>query len=581
MATSVFLLFALGVYGGITLVFKIVYQSRTRILATNTLSEQLEVVRNLPYDSVGTVSGTPSGLLSVYQIVNRNGVDFGITTTVRSMDDPFDGLAGGNPDDLAPDDYKLVEMEIMCISCTANKPMKLSTRVAPKRLEGGAQNGALYIHVFDADGQDMPDATVNIVNYSKNITLSGVTDSDGMVREFNLPTGTLSYNITVTKTGYSTDRTVSPTSTGNSDPTKLPASIQEQTITEMNFAIDLLSNLTLHSINSNCSALGSKDFKINGAKLIATDPSIYKFSKTFTTDSGGNYSLPNLEWGTYDVSTTESNYVIAGSIPMLPFDITPGLTQDASIILVSKSEKSLLVNVRDVATGLPLSGATVELSNGGGYNQSLISGLGYVNQTDWSDGSGQTSFSNKKKYFNDSGTVDVNSPEGDITLELHGHSYSNSGWLESSTFDLGSAVNFNNIIWEPLAQDSHVGANAITMRIATSNSSTPSSWVFTGPNGSTSTFYTATSTLIYSGNNEKRYLRYRVFLNTANTSYTPEFSDVSFTYTNSCSPPGQAFFNGLNSGTYTLNVSLSGYATASGDVDVSGTDSTDVQLSPL
>lgn len=579
VASAIFLIFAVGIYGALSLSFKIVYQSRIGILETNTLSEQLELVRNIAYEDVGTVGGSPSGTLFASQSLTRNGVVFNVTTTVRNMDDPFDGVAGGAPNDTAPADYKLVEMTISCANCANKRSLTLSTRVAPKRLEGDTKNGSLFIHVFDADGQNVEGANVSIVYPAKNISINDVTDSDGMLRIIDTPTGTLAYYVTTTKAGYSTDHTVSPSSTNGSDPVKLPATVASQSVTEINFAIDLLSNLTLHTINSACAALASKTLGMTGEKLIASNPDIPKFYKNFTTDASGNYSLPNIEWDTYDITTTAS-YDIGGSTPMIPLEITPGLTQDASVILVSHTSNSLLVKVRDASTGLPLSDVSVQLT-GDGYDTTLLTGLGFVRQTDWSKGSGQTMFVADDKYFSDSGTIDEKKSDGDVLLKKTGSNYAASGWLESSTFDLGTQVNFNNVIWQPLTQDSHTGTSSARLQIATSNSSSPSSWVFTGPDGTTSTYYTATSTIIHSNNNDKRYFRYRLFLSTVNTGYTSEFSDVSFTYTTSCTPPGQAFFSGLDDGSYSLTITKTGYDTSVNQLDISGNNDADVYLSPL
>ncbi len=579
VATAIFLLFAVGIYSALSLSFKIVYQSRIGVLETNTLSEQLELARNLAYENVGTVGGSPSGTLFATQTLTRNGVVFNVTTTVRNIDDPFDGVAGGSPNDTAPADYKLVEMTIACATCNYKRALTLSTRVAPKRLEGDTKNGSLFIHVFDADGQDLEGANVSIVYPAKGISINDITDSGGMLRLIDTPTGTLAYYITSTKAGYSTDYTISPSSTNGSDPVKLPATVASQSVTEINFAIDLLSNLTLHTINSVCAVSASKTLGITGEKLIAGNPDIPKFYKNFTTDAGGNYSFPNIEWDTYNITSTPS-YDIGGSIPMIPLEITPGLTQDASIILVSHTSNSILVKVRDAATGLPLSDASVQLT-GDGYDTTLLTGLGFVRQTDWSKGSGQTMFVADDKYFSDSGTIDEKKSDGDVLLKKSGSNYAAAGWLESSTFDLGTQVNFNNIIWQPLAQPSQTGPNSVRLQIATSNSSSPSSWVFTGPDGATSTYYTATSTIISTVNNGKRYFRYRLFLSTANTSYTPEFSEVSFTYTTSCTPPGQAFFSGLNDGAYTLTITKTGYDTSVNSIDISGNNDADINLSPL
>jgi hypothetical protein len=217
---------------------------------------------------------------------------------------------------------------------------------------------------------------------------------------------------------------------------------------------------------------------------------------------------------------------------------------------------------------------------GTGYDESRVTGYGFVRQTDWSGGSGQTSFSNQDQYFNDNGNLKVNSPAGDVKLKKVGSSYLNSGWLESSSIDMGTAANFNNIIFSPLSQPVSAGVNPITFQLATSNSSSPAQWNFKGPDGATSTYYTATSTLIWSGHNGDRYLRYKVFLNTDDTSVTPTLSEVAFTYITSCIPPGQIFFGSLSASSYTLDVSRSGYVTNNDTVDVSGATEVIVNISP-
>lgn len=583
VASGIFLIFALGIYGGVNLTFKIVYQSRMKILETAILAERLEVARNLPYDQVGIINGVPSGLLPSSTTTVRNGQTFILVTTVRNIDDAFDGTLGGTPNDLSPADYKLVEISAICNNCFQKTPVILSTVVAPKQLEGASQNGALFIQVFDYNGLPVVGASVSVTNTSKNPStiISDVTDSSGYLRIVDAPTGTLSYNINVSKSGYSSDYTI-PVSLSVPTPAKPPANVVGQTITDISFAIDKLSNLDLHFLTPACVAVPNQAFTIHGEKIIGTDASdvnIYKYNKSLTANGSGNYSFPNFEWDKYHVAISGVVYNIGGSTPLLPFDITPGLTQDASVILEPYSANSLLVKVKDAGTGLPLSDATIHLT-ATGYDETRLTGYGYVRQTDWSGGSGQASYSNQTKYFTDNGNIKNNLPAGDLKLKKVGNSYLNSGTLESSTFDLGTTANFNNIIFSPLSQPAQTGVNPITFQLATSNSSSPASWTYKGPDGTVNTYYTATSTIIWSGNNGNRYLRYKVFLNTANTAFTPTLSEVAFTYITSCIPPGQKFFSGLSAATYTLDVSRSGYTTNNGTVDVSGATEAVVNLSP-
>lgn len=580
MASAIFLLFALGIYSGINLVFKIVYQSRMRILETALLAEQLEVVRNLPYESVGIINGIPSGVLPYSTTTVRNGQLFTIITTVRNIDDPFDGVFGGSPGDTSPADYKLVEMSTICDNCSQQNPIILSTIVAPKQLEGASQNGALFIRVFDANGQPVAGAHVIVTNTAQNpnLVINDVTDNEGYLRIIDTPTGTLSYHINVSKSGFSSDYTV-PVSASVPTPIKPPSNIVSQAITEISFSVDRLANLDVNFINPSCAVIANAPFTIHGEKIIGTDPDVYKYDRSLVANSSGLYSFANFEWDIYHINVTGNTYVVGGSIPMLPLEITPGLTQSASVILQPYSAHSLLVKVKDAGTGLPLSDATVRLT-GTGYDESRITGYGFVRQTDWSGGSGQISFSNEDQYFNDNGNLKVNSPSGDIKLKKVGSDYLNSGWLESSIIDMGTAANFNNIIFSPLSQPASAGINPITFQLATSPSSSPSQWDYKGPDGSTSTYYTATSTLIWSGHNGDRYLRYKAFLNTDDTSVTPTLSEIAFTYITSCVPPGQIFFDSLSAGSFTLDVSRAGYVTNNDALDVSGTAEIIVNISP-
>lgn len=580
LASAIFLLFALGIYSGINLVFKVVYQSRMSILQTALLAEQLEVARNLPYESVGIINGVPSGVLPYSTTTVRNGQSFTIITTVRNIDDPFDGVFGGSPGDTSPADYKLVEMSTICHNCSQQNPVVLSTIVAPKQLEGASQNGALFIRVFDVNGQPVANANITVTNTAQNpnLVVHDVTDNDGYLRIIDTPTGTLSYYIDVSKSGYSSDYTV-PVSVSVPTPLKPPSNIVSQAITEISFSIDRLANLDLNFISPSCVAIANVPFNMRGDKKIGTEPDVYKYDKDLTTNGLGGYSFANLEWDMYYIGAVGTTYTIGGSTPMLPLDITPGLTQVASVILEPYSAHSLLVKVRDAGTGLPLSDATVHLT-GTGYDESRVTGYGFVRQTDWSGGSGQVDFSNQDEYFNDNGNVRGNSPSGDLKLRKVGSDYLNSGWLESSTIDLGTPANFNNIIFSPLSQPEQTGENPIMFQLATSNSSSPSQWEFVGPDGTTSTYYTATSTLIWGGHNGEQYLRYKVFLNTNDTAFTPTLSEVAFTYITSCIPPGQIFFSNLSAGTYTLDISRSGYITNSDTIDINGTTEAVVNISP-
>ena len=127
---------------------------------------------------------------------------------------------------------------------------------------------------------------------------------------------------------------------------------------------------------------------------------------------------------------------------------------------------------------------------------------------------------------------------------------------------------FFQFTFQPTVQptDPIVGDSKAEFQIATGNAT--SSWTYLGPDGTPDTFYTSTTTDIAAANDGKRYLRYKMFLGTASTTLTPSISDIQFTFTSSCVPPGQVIFHGLANGVAALSVAALGYTADSSTVVV-------------
>lgn len=557
IAVAIFVVFAVGIYSSIQYVFKVVYQSRLRILESSILNEQVEIIRNLSFYDVGIINGSPSGVLTRNETVRRNNIDFLVTRTIRNIDDPFDGTIDGEPKDLVPADYKMVQIDVICSQCTQRESLSVITYVAPKLLEGDPTHGALFIKVFDADARPVQGASVHVVATSTNpvIDLVELTDNEGMVKLVDLGEGMDVYNITVSKSGYTTDQTLFP-SIENPYPIKTPASVQAQNVSEISFSIDKLSSISLSTINSICQPIANASVTLDGSKLIGTDPEILKFSSSIITNGSGNYLFQNLEWDIYDLYS--NNYDVLGSIPAYPLVLLPGMEQNTQLILGANTVNSLLVLVRDNITKQPLSNAQVRVYSDS-YDKNKETGVGFMRQTDWSGGIGQMDFVDETKYWSDDGKIEVHSPEGDLKLLQLGGSYVFSGILESSIFDFGLPVNFVNLNWEPFSQLEGVGENGVRFQIATSNTSTPEQWNFLGPDGTSESYYNTENITINEIHNNSQYLRYKLYLTTSNNNFTPVVSDINISYTTNCTPPGQAYFGSLAEGIYTVEVLRDGY----------------------
>lgn len=135
IGTAIFLLFAVSIYRAYASLYMSISSARTKTLAVDLANEEFEIVKNLPYASVGTVGGTPVGLIPMSQSIVKDRINFVVDTVIVNKDDPFDGTAGGTPNDAFPADYKLVEFKVSCSSCKNFTPVIITGRVAPKNLE--------------------------------------------------------------------------------------------------------------------------------------------------------------------------------------------------------------------------------------------------------------------------------------------------------------------------------------------------------------------------------------------------------------------------------------------------------------
>jgi hypothetical protein len=573
VGVAIFLMIAVGLYQAYQKSFTALQVTRARSAATLLSNELFEIARNLPYSDVGIIGGLPSGKLSATSTIIRGGFTFDVTTTVRNIDDPFDGTIGGTPNDTAPADYKLVQLSINCVNCRFGQSFVFATNVGPKNLEGSSNNGAILIRVFDASGIPIPGANVHIENNDAipSIVIDDTTNIDGELLIVDAPPGVEVYEISASKLAYSTDRTYGATdpALGGSAPIKPHATIAAAQVTQISFFIDQISSMTITSVTDTCAPAGDVDIDMGGAKLIGTGPSTPKFATTsYATDPGGVLAFTTLEWDTYHINMVDSVYDLQGTTPLLPLDLPPGANASLQLVVAPINTPSMMATIADSGTGLPLADATVELYSVGAGTTTLVTGRGFLRQTDWSGGAGQQDFIDQTRFFDSDGNIDIASPAGEVILLQVGGSYLPSAWLESSSFDTGSASNFYQVLWEPPTQPIETGPDAVRFQIATNNDNL--TWNYLGPDGTAATFYTLANQNINTAHNGDRYIRYKLFLQTEDTNFTPSVAEVAFTFTSSCVPPGQVLFNGVSSGTYSILVQKSGYQTFFDDEVVIG-----------
>lgn len=566
ISIGIFAVLMLGVYQISTLIVKGVKFSRDEITVSALADRYLEIVRNLPYSKVGTINGNPNGPLPDLPnaiTATINNTPYQIYYAVSYVDDPSDGtiLAGT---DFASNDYKQIKFYVR--NTVTDSTNSFLTNIVPRGLENLSSGGALYVKVFDAVGQPIHGATIQIknLNVTPNINLYRTSDEQGNWIEVGLPNSSNSYSVIVTRNGYSTDRTY-PSSESNPNPTKPDATIANGQVTQVSFSIDLLSDLMIKILSQTCSVMPDIGLALGGAKIIGTSnikdvPPVYKFYNTYTSNNLGQISLNDIEWDNYTPGLTDSEYMIYGSSPIQQINLLPNTSQTATLILGPSSNNSILVVVKDASSDNPIEGAVVSINLHGSLDVvSKITGGSIWGQDDWTGGAGQINFSDPSKYFEDSGTISANIIPTGLRLAKFGQSYSSSGSLTSSTFDTGTDVTaYTTLIWQPTSQNP---STSVKFQIASTEDVATTTWNYIGPDGTGSTYYTTSGATISLANNSKRYFRYKVFLQTDDSAQTPVISSVNINYVSGCFPPGQAMFPGLETGDYDMTVSASGYQT--------------------
>lgn len=379
IATFIIGVVVVGLFGLFILSLRTVQDNERRIVAIALANEKMELVRNLPYVDVGTLGGVPSGSLLQEEVIARNNLSYTVTTDIRYVDDPHDGLAGGDPNDLLNTDYKQVRVEVSWNSPTAVRPILLITFVVPQGIEGGEIAGTLIFEALNANGDSIVGASVNIVNDEVDpvVNIATQTNDEGRVIAPGLLESAGSYQLAVSRDGYTSEQTYDETGIFSPDPNHAHLTAIQGEITEKTFLIDLLSSASLTTKNALGVVLGGVDFNMHGTKFIGEDndgETVYMFDEDGTTDGGGLSEYQDMVWDSYEITVDGvlTGYDIKESSKSLPLDVGPGEHVDMDIVLVPHTDLSLHLTIVDILGEL-VEGATATFSLDE-YSEELVTG---------------------------------------------------------------------------------------------------------------------------------------------------------------------------------------------------------------
>jgi hypothetical protein len=260
-----------------------VVDSDMRSVLHQVATQELESIRGLPYDEVGTTTGHPQGALAEdeYRQVGNTTVLIH-RDVIYWSDDAYEG-----PFPLA--NYRRVAVTVSAVTLEGSvyveregiDPVELVSNVA-----GGAGGATLLVHVVNMAGDPVSEAKITVenthLNPDVNIDASAIKTNDqgqlfipGLV-----PDSSGYYFVEATKFGYSSDSW--------SDGPLVDSSLQEITLT-----IDKTSRMTIRVVD------GAGD-PVIGAQLSVTGPQSFTRSATIDASTAAGWTLSDLRFSTSD-----------------------------------------------------------------------------------------------------------------------------------------------------------------------------------------------------------------------------------------------------------------------------------------
>ncbi len=310
--------------------------AKARAGASSLSESQMEYLRGLSYDALGTIGGIPSGLVPPIQVEKLNNISYTVHTYIQYVDSPADGL-GVNDTNGITTDYKVAKVSIDYQAGGMPHSAILVSNFSPPSIETTNGGGTLTIHVVNAVGNPIPGATVHITDTALTpaIDMSAFSNTLGMV---SLPGAPVSpdYQIQVTKNGYSSAQTYTRDIT-NQNPTPGYLTVVKEQITTGTFAIDTLASLTLRTYKPTVLHTFSDTFADQSLLAATSSVSISTGEMTLSGSTlfGSARSItvtPTLlnSWGSVHAGTAAASgssilmHVYTSGNTLLPDTVLPG-----------------------------------------------------------------------------------------------------------------------------------------------------------------------------------------------------------------------------------------------------------------
>ncbi len=187
-----------GLAAGLTATSAMLGRSKADAIADKLAASEIEVVRRMAYDDVGTVGGNPPGDLVADRNVTRDGAGFRVQNRVVYVDNP---APGGSQTRI---DYKSVQVIVTPLAA-GSKPITQTSIVAPPTYASIAGKAAITVSTTDKiTGLPIAGSAISVTG-GPSAAVSEVTDAAGnAVIAGLLPNSSPSqvYTVGISKPGY-------------------------------------------------------------------------------------------------------------------------------------------------------------------------------------------------------------------------------------------------------------------------------------------------------------------------------------------------------------------------------------------
>ncbi|PIR84563.1 hypothetical protein COU16_03230 [Candidatus Kaiserbacteria bacterium CG10_big_fil_rev_8_21_14_0_10_47_16] len=331
VAAAVLVLVFGGLFASFQLMTSLIGKSKVSAGALALANQQMEAIRALTYNDVGTIGGIPDGAIPETSTTTLNGITYVKRVLVAYVDSPDDGEGAADENGIVAD-YKVVKVTYSWDYKGVSDSISLISNIVPQGIETTAGGGTIVVNVFNATVGPVSDAAVRIYNDTGTTTIDTTryTNAEGKAIISGAP-ALANYQITVTKTGYSTDGTYVATAE-NPNPTTPPVAVLASQTSTMNFQIDALSDLKVRTVG---------------------EPVVDTFDDTFTDSTKIASQVSTEVVGGALVLTGGPAYVSSGSVQSMTVTPSTFASWDtATFTLTTPANTAATIQVYGVSGGV-------------------------------------------------------------------------------------------------------------------------------------------------------------------------------------------------------------------------------------